>query len=152
MQRKQREKELASEVEGEVKTEDMDTSDKGKAAEVEADEEEEVDIMDMVPNLNKRHFEQAMVGARKSVSPQDIHKYRMFAETLVSYTAHLHLFLFHLLSSCSSSYSYSYSNSSSSSLPLPLPRYLQPPASIHHEEYVNTTRLCVLNSSTSVSL
>jgi len=45
-------------------------------------EVDDVDILTMVPQLTKRHFEQAMVGARKSVSPQDLHRYRSFAESL----------------------------------------------------------------------
>eukprot|EP00211_Chloroparvula_japonica_P005227 CAMPEP_0119135438 /NCGR_PEP_ID=MMETSP1310-20130426/19289_1 /TAXON_ID=464262 /ORGANISM="Genus nov. species nov., Strain RCC2339" /LENGTH=827 /DNA_ID=CAMNT_0007126321 /DNA_START=150 /DNA_END=2633 /DNA_ORIENTATION=+ len=50
--------------------------------EEEATEEDEPDIMDMVPSLTRKHFEQAMVGARRSVSQADINKYRMFAESL----------------------------------------------------------------------
>lgn len=40
----------------------------------ESMEVDEVDILTMVPKLTKKHFEQAMVGARKSVSPQDLHR------------------------------------------------------------------------------
>jgi len=40
------------------------------------------DDFDAVPEIGKRHFEEAMRFARRSVSDQDIRKYEMFAHTL----------------------------------------------------------------------
>merc|ERR1711978_281697 len=40
------------------------------------------DDEDLVPELRKEHFEEAMKYARRSVSDADIKKYEMFAKTL----------------------------------------------------------------------
>jgi transitional endoplasmic reticulum ATPase len=42
----------------------------------------EVDESDPVPEITKRHFEEAMKFARRSVSDNDIRKYEMFSQTL----------------------------------------------------------------------
>ena len=47
-------------------------------ATMEADDEEE----DLVPEITKRHFEEAMKFARRSVTDNDIKKYEMFSQTL----------------------------------------------------------------------
>ena len=108
MERKKREeemKEAAAEAGNDVKMEEREEKEKEK--EGEKKEEDETDITTMVPKLLKvfflslilfpplfplhiltsllsvqRHFEMAMQGARKSVSPADMHKYQMFAESL----------------------------------------------------------------------
>ena len=46
---------------------------------MEGTEEEEEDL---VPNLTKQHFEEAMSYARRSVSDKDVRKYEMFSKTL----------------------------------------------------------------------
>merc|ERR1711894_380853 len=48
---------------------------KGAAMDVDDDE-------DLVPEITKRHFEEAMKFARRSVSDNDIKKYEMFSQTL----------------------------------------------------------------------
>merc|ERR1712095_112211 len=48
---------------------------KGAAMDVDDDE-------DLVPEILKRHFEEAMKFARRSVSDNDIKKYEMFSQTL----------------------------------------------------------------------
>eukprot|EP00906_Rhabdomonas_costata_P002091 RCo003297 len=48
-----------------------------EAGQVPADE-----AFDPVPEITKRHFEEAMMGARRSVSDHDIRKYEMFATSL----------------------------------------------------------------------
>jgi transitional endoplasmic reticulum ATPase len=40
------------------------------------------DTPDFVPEIKKFHFDEAMKYARKSVSPADLRKYEMFAQTL----------------------------------------------------------------------
>eukprot|EP00296_Roombia_truncata_P007705 JP446155.1.p1 GENE.JP446155.1~~JP446155.1.p1 ORF type:complete len:241 (-),score=100.98 JP446155.1:108-830(-) len=45
--------------------------------------EEEAEDIDLVPEITREHFEEAMKFARRSVSDQDIRKYEMFAQTLV---------------------------------------------------------------------
>eukprot|EP00164_Ancoracysta_twista_P000011 GFYU01000014.1.p1 GENE.GFYU01000014.1~~GFYU01000014.1.p1 ORF type:complete len:804 (+),score=346.92 GFYU01000014.1:93-2504(+) len=52
-----------------------------KARDPNAMEEDDADS-DPVPYITRRHFEEAMRSARKSVSPNDIRKYEMFAQTL----------------------------------------------------------------------
>merc|ERR1712218_345251 len=47
-------------------------------ASMDVDDEEE----DLVPEITKRHFEEAMKFARRSVSDNDIKKYEMFSQTL----------------------------------------------------------------------
>merc|ERR1711983_517042 len=47
----------------------------GAAMDVDDDE-------DLVPEITKRHFEEAMKFARRSVSDNDIKKYEMFSQTL----------------------------------------------------------------------
>jgi len=42
----------------------------------------EVDDEDEVSEVSKRHFEEAMKFARRSVSDQDIKRYEMFSQTL----------------------------------------------------------------------
>jgi transitional endoplasmic reticulum ATPase len=53
----------------------METDEKSGAAPAEEEE-------DPVPELRRDHFSEAMKFARKSVSPNDIRKYEMFAQTL----------------------------------------------------------------------
>merc|ERR1739837_34198 len=48
---------------------------KGAAMDVDDDD-------DPVPEITKRHFEEAMKFARRSVSDNDIKKYEMFSQTL----------------------------------------------------------------------
>merc|ERR1711877_72905 len=48
---------------------------KGAAMDVDEDD-------DPVPEITKRHFEEAMKFARRSVSDNDIKKYEMFSQTL----------------------------------------------------------------------
>merc|ERR1712029_100590 len=48
---------------------------KGASTDVDDDE-------DLVPEILKRHFEEAMKFARRSVSDNDIKKYEMFSQTL----------------------------------------------------------------------
>eukprot|EP00092_Neocalanus_flemingeri_P039121 GFUD01042583.1.p1 GENE.GFUD01042583.1~~GFUD01042583.1.p1 ORF type:complete len:275 (-),score=88.52 GFUD01042583.1:72-836(-) len=48
-----------------------------KGAKMDVDDEE-----DPVPEITKRHFEEAMKFARRSVSDNDIKKYEMFSQTL----------------------------------------------------------------------
>jgi len=43
---------------------------------------DEVEEEDPVPQITREHFTEAMKYARKSVAPQDIRKYEMFAQTL----------------------------------------------------------------------
>ena len=40
------------------------------------------DFEDPVANIERRHFEEAMLFARKSVSESDVRKYEMFSQTL----------------------------------------------------------------------
>ena len=40
------------------------------------------DDEDPVPEINKKHFEESMKFARRSVSDNDIKKYEMFSQTL----------------------------------------------------------------------
>merc|ERR1712080_253812 len=47
---------------------------KGEAGAMDVDDEE-----DLVPEITKRHFEEAMKFARRSVSDNDIKKYEMFS-------------------------------------------------------------------------
>merc|ERR1711974_539168 len=47
-------------------------------ATMEVDDDEE----DLVPEITKRHFEEAMKFARRSVTDNDIKKYEMFSQTL----------------------------------------------------------------------
>merc|ERR1712099_160090 len=47
----------------------------GGAMDIDNDEEDDAEV-------EKRHFEEAMKFARRSVSDQDIKKYEMFAQTL----------------------------------------------------------------------
>jgi transitional endoplasmic reticulum ATPase len=42
----------------------------------------ETEVEDPVPEITRTHFEEAMRGARKSVSPNDIRKYEMYQQTL----------------------------------------------------------------------
>jgi transitional endoplasmic reticulum ATPase len=42
----------------------------------------EADEPDLVPEIRRDHFEEAMKFARRSVSDNDIRKYEMFAQTL----------------------------------------------------------------------
>lgn len=42
----------------------------------------DVEDVDLVPNIRKEHFEEAMKFARRSVTDNDIRKYEMFAQTL----------------------------------------------------------------------
>lgn len=42
----------------------------------------ESDEVDLVPEIRRDHFEEAMKFARRSVSDNDIRKYEMFAQTL----------------------------------------------------------------------
>jgi transitional endoplasmic reticulum ATPase len=51
-------------------------TEEGKMAEEEMEEE------DLVPEITKAHFEEAMKFARKSVTENDVRKYKMFAQTL----------------------------------------------------------------------
>jgi len=44
--------------------------------------EEDVDAEDPVPELTKRHFEEAMASARKSVSDVEIRRYEAFAQSM----------------------------------------------------------------------
>uniref|UniRef100_A0A6U2ZA75 Vesicle-fusing ATPase n=1 Tax=Paramoeba aestuarina TaxID=180227 RepID=A0A6U2ZA75_9EUKA len=86
MERKKREAEL-QEAQAEVKKEkeggeDVEMGDGDEKGKDEEQKEDEVDITTMVPKLLKRHFEMAMQGARKSVTPADMHKYQMFAESM----------------------------------------------------------------------
>lgn len=53
-------------------------------AESRAAETGEVSDKDPVPEINRRHFNEAMKHARRSVSDADIRKYEMFAHTLVT--------------------------------------------------------------------
>merc|ERR1711868_61026 len=48
-----------------------------KGASMDVDDDE-----DLVPEILKRHFEEAMKFARRSVSDNDIKKYEMFSQTL----------------------------------------------------------------------
>jgi len=48
----------------------------------EKEEEEEEEEFDPVPEVGKKHFEEAMKYARRSVSDNDMRKYEMFAQTL----------------------------------------------------------------------
>ena len=41
-----------------------------------------MDVDDEVSEVTKKHFEEAMRFARRSVSDQDIRKYEMFSQTL----------------------------------------------------------------------
>merc|ERR1712036_39651 len=50
---------------------------KGETEAMDVDDEE-----DLVPEITKRHFEEAMKFARRSVSDNDIKKYEMFSQTL----------------------------------------------------------------------
>lgn len=50
-----------------------------EAGQLEANEDEN---FDPVPEITKRHFEEAMQGARRSVTDHDIRKYEMFATSL----------------------------------------------------------------------
>jgi transitional endoplasmic reticulum ATPase len=50
---------------------------KGETGAMDVDDEE-----DLVPEITKRHFEEAMKFARRSVSDNDIKKYEMFSQTL----------------------------------------------------------------------
>merc|ERR1712121_386830 len=50
---------------------------KGAAMDVDVDDDD-----DPVPEITKRHFEEAMKFARRSVSDNDIKKYEMFSQTL----------------------------------------------------------------------
>ena len=74
--KKREEEEKEKEKEGEMEVDGEEKTTTGE------EEEEEIDITTMVPKMTRKHFEMAMDGARKSVSPQDLHKYRMFAENL----------------------------------------------------------------------
>lgn len=56
----------------------MEKAGEEDASEAMEDEEEE----DLVPCIRKDHFEEAMKGARRSVTDRDIQKYEMFAQTL----------------------------------------------------------------------
>ena len=47
-------------------------------ATMEVDDDDE----DLVPEITKRHFEEAMKFARRSVTDNDIKKYEMFSQTL----------------------------------------------------------------------
>merc|ERR1712152_61923 len=49
----------------------------GGATTMDVDDEE-----DLVPEITKAHFEEAMKFARRSVSDNDIKKYEMFSQTL----------------------------------------------------------------------
>lgn len=42
----------------------------------------DADLPDLVPEIRRDHFEEAMKFARRSVSDNDIRKYEMFAQTL----------------------------------------------------------------------
>jgi len=57
-----------------------------KRARVEAGEDvgmdEDVEEVDLVPEITRAHFEEAMKYARRSVSDQDIRKYEMFSQSL----------------------------------------------------------------------
>merc|ERR1712126_783750 len=59
---------------GEIKKE-KERQAKGAAMDVDEDEDE-------LAEMGKRHFEEAMRFARRSVSDQDIKKYEMFSQTL----------------------------------------------------------------------
>jgi transitional endoplasmic reticulum ATPase len=48
----------------------------------ELDPDMEVDDTDVVPEITRAHVEEAMAGARCSVSPADVRKYEMFATSL----------------------------------------------------------------------
>eukprot|EP00041_Stephanoeca_diplocostata_P025121 m.651342 g.651342 ORF g.651342 m.651342 type:complete len:827 (+) comp22674_c0_seq1:174-2654(+) len=56
----------------------MEKEGAGEGDAMEEDEDEE----DLVPCIRKDHFEEAMKGARRSVTDRDIQKYEMFAQTL----------------------------------------------------------------------
>jgi O-acetylhomoserine/O-acetylserine sulfhydrylase-like pyridoxal-dependent enzyme len=45
---------------------------------------EEDDVDDPVPELTKRHFEEAMANARRSVSDVEIRRYEAFAQRMKS--------------------------------------------------------------------
>merc|ERR1712096_362267 len=49
-----------------------------QGATMEVDDDEE----DLVPEITKKHFEESMKFARRSVSDNDIKKYEMFSQTL----------------------------------------------------------------------
>merc|ERR1711913_227896 len=49
----------------------------GGATTMDVDDEE-----DLVPEITKRHFEESMKFARRSVTDNDIKKYEMFSQTL----------------------------------------------------------------------
>lgn len=38
----------------------------------------DVDMTDPVPEITRRHFEEAFMGARKSVTVQDLYKFDVF--------------------------------------------------------------------------
>jgi len=46
-------------------------------------DEKDTEAKDLVPEITRRHFAEAMSSARRSVSDADIRKYEMFAQTLV---------------------------------------------------------------------
>jgi len=46
-------------------------------------EEMDTDVSDLVPEITRQHFSEAMRTARRSVTDADIRKYEMFAQTLV---------------------------------------------------------------------
>jgi len=63
-------------IDAEIKKEKERQAKAAKGMDVEEDDEEEI------AEVSKRHFEEAMRFARRSVSDQDIKKYEMFSQTL----------------------------------------------------------------------
>ena len=48
----------------------------------ESGADEDVDMEDPVPEITRRHFEDAMAYARRSVSESDLRRYELFAQNL----------------------------------------------------------------------
>lgn len=42
----------------------------------------DIDMEDPVPEINRKHFEEAMAYARRSVSESDLRRYELFAQNL----------------------------------------------------------------------
>merc|ERR1712029_255140 len=73
---KERQKKLASKTSSRLTTSKWASKSSGGAA-MDVDDDD-----DPVPEITKRHFEEAMKFARRSVSDNDIKKYEMFSQTL----------------------------------------------------------------------
>merc|ERR1712117_82693 len=75
--RREKEKQKAKELASKLTTSKWASKATGGATTMDVDDEE-----DLVPEITKAHFEEAMKFARRSVSDNDIKKYEMFSQTL----------------------------------------------------------------------